>query len=166
MAGFNKLGASAGVLVDYAATDNSISGITGELRYTSKGSRRLRNVENPQSGAWDLLSLHYIELPFYYHINVVDKAHLQLGLVGSYLFGSYYEDKQGASNRGDLRPYELGILIGGSYPLTDHLFFSLQFENSLHTINTSAVGSGIVPRDGLFNYLAIFSLGYLFNEER
>ena len=173
MAGFNHLGGTGGLFVNYMTEQNYDLGF--EIIYSAKGSQRVVSPTQVDSGRWNKLTLHYMEVPllFSYHINNIDKKLdnklvFQGGLCIAYLFGKRYIDNTGSTIRTQdidfVKKIDFSWTVGAYYLMNTHFSLFLRYTNSILTIGKGNSNYLNYLYDiGLTNQVASFGLQYQFN---
>jgi hypothetical protein len=131
-AGYNKLGMQGGVFVSTALTPMMAACL--EIKYTGRGARNPASDDN--TGSYQL-ALHYIDLPVLLDIQTRSLVSVELGLIPGYLFA--VQGKDDAGNLPDeylvgFRKFDLGILVGLRFTITDKFAVNLRFSYSLFSI--------------------------------
>lgn len=162
MAGFNKIGFAGGLFTDYKINDKWR--LSFNMLYSQKGSKRVVSPSRVDSGLWDMLTIHYIEVPFYAQYQLLPRASLNAGIGFAYNMGISLYDPSGKIEGADfVKKVELLTHFGGSWQLTEKLSFFGRYSHSLlpvgknnTTINALRFGSG------LYHSVVSFGLKYHF----
>ncbi len=132
ISGFHKIGLNGGAYVQFGLGEKLDGRI--EIAYIGKGSRRLVNQDSADRRRWGY-TLDYLEVPLLINYSL-HKVCLQGGLYGSVLLsGSYFED--GADfpiPNPQMRPFDIGLVAGASYDLTERFFLSGRLTTSAISI--------------------------------
>jgi hypothetical protein len=162
MAGFDKAGPVGGLYVS-TPFSNKWSG-QFEMLYSQKGSKRKFTDAGAGPGLWNVLRLHYLELPVMMNYNLNKKISFHGGLGAAYLFGSYWEDDRGGERDADfVKKYEINSLIGGQYLLGKKVSLYVRYTNSLLPIAKGEIPMVVQSRlRGMFSAVASFGFYYHF----
>lgn len=162
--GYNHIGLHIGVGTMYNI--EKWNGAIGfEINYAQKGARLW---PKPNLGISDdfVWNLNYVEVPIYY---VFKKWGLpfEIGPTFSYLVNSKREFN-GIQDDPDFpyRGYELGIMVGFEYKLTEKLYFKFRVTNSVSPILNINVNTLNNWTAGAFHRGAGLNLTYYFNAPR
>lgn len=160
--GFRKAGLLIGLYSDFDISP--LLNFQFELNYSEKGSRR-----NPKTSEGDtdffLLRLDYVEIPVMLRIKK-DRFTYEAGFYYSQLVNSYLEDENGPfeipPETNQLNEYDLGVLIGINFNLTEHLIMNWRYSNSLLPFREYDSGANFRFDSGLFHNYLSFTLRYEF----
>lgn len=166
MAGFRKAGPVAGLYVSYPFSQKWAGQF--ELLYSQKGSKRQFTDQGGGPGIWNLLRLHYIELPVMMNYSLNKNLSVHFGLGAAYLFRTHLEDIYGGEQEVDfLKKYELSSLIGAQYYLSKKVSLYARYTNSLLPLGNRNVPIIYQSRlRGLFSAVASFGFYYHFVPQR
>ena len=122
-AGYNKVGAYAGVFVETDFT--KVIGTKIELYYIGKGARK-------EGSDYFKTSLHYVEMPLLLTIKPVTKVQLDIGIYGSYLIDSKFEIYSGPISEDlyEMNNFDFGGMITGTYFFKPRAGFNVRFSYS------------------------------------
>lgn len=162
MAGFHKAGPVAGLYVAYPFSEKWSGQF--EMLYSQKGSKRQFTDQGGGPGLWNVLRLHYIEVPVMMNYRVSKKLSVHAGLGGGYLFASHWEDVAGGERDADfVKKYEISSLIGGQYLVGEKLSIYARYTNSLIPIAKGEIPMIVQSRlRGMFSAVASFGIYYHF----
>lgn len=156
LGGYNKLGANAGIQINRQVNDDWQGAF--EVRFSMKGAKKVLDPEIPEP---DLkLSYHYLEVPiiakFTRYNRITPYAGLSLGIN---VFNQRDENSIKTEEEA-LQPYEIGLLLGGTYHLTEKIGLDLRHSYSLVSIRDFPIvvnSPTVFGRAGWYNRL--FTLG-------
>jgi hypothetical protein len=134
MAGFNKGGLLAGVVVDFKYTEKV--NFSFELNYTEKGSRRIINESNTNPGDWNLYKASYLEVPVIFTYKFPKNFDLNLALACGFLVHEKYIDSLGVEMP-DIhmtRNYDANAFLGINYHFGKNFLFGVRIQSSFITI--------------------------------
>ena len=131
---FHKLGAYAGIYVNFPLHQNGKWFIQTELNFMMKGSTLfVHGIDDPNIGKRYTLTLFYTETPVIVKYKIYKGLELEAGPTFNFLF-AYRE----IGDEGSLKPvrpkfsvFELSILAGVNYLFKEHWGVSFRFTNSL-----------------------------------
>ncbi len=148
-AGYNKLGAFAGVFVK--TNFSKITGVKIELNYTGKGATKTTNkIQEFKT------HLNYVELPILITFELLKDIEINVGVSPAYLISSklYEIGYEIPETEYDLQNYDFSGIVSICYNFVDN--FSLNAR-----VNYSIVP--IMENPGWFNSNICFALVYKFN---
>jgi|YNPMSStandDraft_1061717.scaffolds.fasta_scaffold01762_2 hypothetical protein len=159
--GYNKPGLKVGILIQNNFYDKwtFLMGID----YIQKGSRKLRNPDNPDDRYY-LLRLNYIEVPALIQYKYKAKFLGELGLVFGYLFKAN-EDVDGygfMEPYPPFKPYDIPIRCGLGYKLNKNLSLKFHYSYSLLPIRNHPANQTWYFNKGQYNNYLIFAIFYVF----
>ena len=158
LAGFNKLGLSAGILTEYEIKSNRI--LTVELLYNQTGSKSALSFG--RAPGVEYIALSYVDIPVLFRINdweiddtyhkVFIEAGLSLGrLINAEVDNSFFEGLET-----DFTKTKLNFALGGGLRFNRHLGFNVRYSRS---INSLYENERLLARS-LFGYFLTFRLEY------
>ncbi|HHT03225.1 MAG TPA: PorT family protein [Bacteroidales bacterium] len=163
LAGPNKFGFFGSAFTMYPIAEHSY--LQMEVMYIQKGSRSVPKDENQY---FDYrFSLQYLEVPLLF---VQDIGAWSLFLEGLLLHGgfsiskliAYDETENGASIvspiNSNYKAMEANLLLGFSYPLSNSLYATFGYSNSLTPIRPHASGQSTWKNHGQYN--SVWTLGF------
>ncbi len=166
LAGPNKFGLFGSAFTMYPIATHSF--LQMEVMYIQKGSRSVPKEENQY---FDYrFSLQYLEVPLLY---VQDLAAWSSNLDGALIHGGvsiakliqYEETENGASIvspiNSNYKTVEANLLLGFSYPISNSLFATLGYSNSLTPIRPHASGKTTWKNHGQYNSVWTLGLSYI-----
>lgn len=167
LAGPNKLGFYASAFTFLPLGQYAY--IQGEVMYLQKGSR---SVPNKHNNYYDYrFALQYVEIPLLYvqdmsrftQINYLSNLLIHGGLSLSIL--TQHKESEGGytlpTEPNTYNPAELNLLLGLSYPISEALYFSLGYSNSITPIRPHASGETAWNNYGQYNTLWTLGLSYV-----
>jgi hypothetical protein len=158
LGGYNKPGIRAGGWVN---TDISeMTTLQLELQYIQKGSKI--SEKELKSGEYYHSRLNYLQLSFLGKYELMPKLKGEAGIAGGYLFNPL-EDTDGAGFIEPLEPfnnYELSLIIGLSYRLSDYFIGNIRLNYSALPIREHPGGQVYYINRGQYNNALSFSLYY------
>jgi len=160
--GFHKVGAAAGVFVNFQPVDHS--SVQFELQFLQKGSRKSANAVKEDYETY-LLRLNYIEMPLLYQYHF-GWFLLEAGpSVGIFMSG-YEEFNGGDQKRDDFATATFQLNFGVVFTVAENFKFGIRTNNSLtnlrSTNNTGDVRRIFPNNYGQFNDVLLFSFSYQF----
>ncbi|MBQ7550875.1 MAG: PorT family protein [Bacteroidales bacterium] len=131
--GFHKLGAFAGGFVTWRFVQNGKWAIQPEINFIMKGSSTfLRANKEGNIGEKYVLSLYFIEVPFFAKYNIVRGLEFELGLAMDVLLYGVEKDANGKiPARQPFRTFGMTGIAGFSYLFANHYGLNLRYGNSL-----------------------------------
>jgi hypothetical protein len=133
--GFDQIGFVAGGFVQNNPEGNW-QGQFG-IQYSRKGSRHL--VPRNQGGYRDFeIRLNYVEVPLLVRYNT-KRVFFDLGLSGGVMFKARTWDANGETTPQDFKRWELAMIAGIGYNLSEVLFVELVTSNSIVPIKNFSV---------------------------
>ena len=160
LGGYNKLGANLGIQIDREITEDWAAAF--ELRYSMKGSKKVIDPKGPPTFTLTL-NYQYIEVPLLAKYTKYEKLTLYAGpSLGVKVLGKRIENGI-ETDVDDLRPYEVGFNLGGTYYIKDKIGLDLRHSYSLLSLtdnNVVSVGPTWFNRTGWFNRL--FTIGVVY----
>lgn len=131
--GFHKLGAFAGGFVTWRFIQNEKWAIQPEINFIMKGSSTfLRANKEGNIGEKYVLSLYFIEVPFFAKYNIVKGLELELGVALDVLLYGVEKDANGKiPARQPFRTFGMTGIAGFSYLFANHYGLNLRYGNSL-----------------------------------
>lgn len=164
LAGLNKLGFFGSAFTMYPITNHSF--LQMEVMYIQKGSRAVPKEENLYSDY--LLSLHYVEVPLIY---VQDLAIWSQFFSGTLIHGGLslsklvkHKETQGETTfptTTNFNAVEANLLLGLSYPITNSLYATVGYSNSITPIRPHASGQTTWRNHGQYNSLWTLGFSYI-----
>jgi len=160
--GFNKVGAMAGVFVNFQPVDHS--SIQMELYYVQKGSRKNANAVEEDYNSY-LLRLNYIELPILYQYHF-GWFHIEGGPSLAFFMSGYEETNGQEVKADDFATMTFQLNLGVVFTVADNWKFGIRTNNSLTNLrNQTYTGHvrRIFPNNyGQFNDVIMFTFAYQF----
>ena len=143
--GYDKHGIIAGAFVNTIISDNIT--LQAELQYIGKGA----NYEKKNKKQ----ILRYIEIPFLFHYNFLDKFRAGLGVAPAYLFNDIVKVNREPreENRSVFKSFDKGIMADFEYRLSSHIGARVSYTYSITTFRND--------RD-MYNNVLSFKLNYTF----
>jgi hypothetical protein len=162
MGGYRKAGPVAGLYVSYPFSEKWAGQF--EMLYSQKGSKRQFSDMGGGPGDWNMLRLHYIEVPVMMEYTFNEKVRVQGGLGAAYLFGAQLEDLLGLEADADFFDrYEFSATLGGTYALGERLSLFARHTNSIFSIwKKDQPVLGNYRRFGFYSRVASFGIYYHF----
>ncbi len=165
LSGYNKLGLNGGFWVRYPFNDKWSGGL--EFLFTQKGAIRSINEDNIASTrTFDRYRLNYIEVPLYAGFTY-KKFTFNAGVASGILLSAKVEDFTGKQDfTSQLKPFDLNLLFGVSYPINKKLAAQLRYQYSIFSLakndtrtvfTDNAFSPAII---GLYNNLFSFAIKY------
>ena len=156
LVGFHQAGLNVGVSSVFKVKDRWNGRI--ELTYSQKGSRRPVDPDNPSAQQRFSIRLNYFEIPLLAEYALSKNFQLVGGPSIGYLLGAkVVEGLREEEQRDAYFRYDFSFMGGFNYRVTDKLFASLRFNDSLVNINK---GSTISNR-GFYNISTSFTMRFL-----
>ncbi len=134
LGGFDKLGFMGGLGIRTELAEKFDLGF--EINFVQKGSVKRAN---PEAGDYSeyKMSLGYIQVPVYLKYNVTDKIAFTGGPAIGVLIGSKEEDMNGEIPvQTEFEPFELAVIIGVRYAISEALSTGIRLDQSLLPIRT------------------------------
>ncbi len=165
LAGPNKLGFFGSAYTMYPIAEHSF--LQMEVMYIQKGSKSVPKEENRYADYQ--FSLQYFEVPLLYVHDLSAWSSLfkgtliHGGLSLSTLVG-HKETKDGTAFpiNSNFNVVELNLLLGFSYPISNSLYATLGYSNSLTPIRPHASGQTTWKNHGQYNSVWTLGLSYIF----
>ena len=155
LAGYNKLGARAGVYINFPIHKKMKSQI--EIQYLQKGSKKPYIENSPETY---VLDLHYIELPISLNYEVKKNLHLESGLGTAFLIHSKEQDEIVDINSDEPNTIAIDFLLGIQYQLKKHLKFNLRYANSITPLRKHSSNGKWGVNKGQYSSLISFVFMY------
>jgi len=136
LAGFNKLGLSAGILTEYEIKSNRILSI--EILYNQTGSKSALTFG--QSPGVEYVALSYIDIPVMFRINdwEIDESYYKVfaeaGLSISRLFNTEIENSFFKGLEDDFTKTKIGFALGAGYRINNHLGITGRYSRSINSL--------------------------------
>jgi outer membrane scaffolding protein for murein synthesis (MipA/OmpV family) len=159
--GYEKMGSQVGIFSKYIIDDNFSSHIG--IKYIQKGSKKV----NQDNGVYFKLKFDYIEIPVLIDYKVNDKTFIEGGIGIGYLFSAGIDPDGGGSADAfgvydDLKKYELSVIFGGGYYLSDKWMVNAHYSYSILPVLPHPGGQTYFTDLGCYNNLIGASLNYIF----
>ncbi|MFW6145171.1 MAG: outer membrane beta-barrel protein [bacterium] len=160
LGGYNKPGLRGGGWVNTVISPMVV--IQMEMEYIQKGSK----ISETQllSRNYYHSRLEYLQIPLLAKIRATDNITAEAGIAGGYLFNAI-EDKDGSGFL-DAEPsfnqYELSLLIGLNYHLTETLTGNVRFNYSALPVRDHPGGQAYWLDRGQYNNVLSFGIYYEF----
>jgi len=158
LAGFSKLGISAGILTEYELRPGRTLGI--EMLYNQTGSKSALSFG--QAPGIEYIALSYVDIPITLRINdwEIDeryyKVFAEAGLSIGRLFNTVVENSFFQDLEDDFSKTKIGFALGAGYRLTEHIAITGRYSRS---INSLYKNEALLTRS-LFGYFLTFRLEY------
>lgn len=137
--GYKKPGVLAGVWISRTIT--KYTDLKIETYYVGKGA--IKNIDSPDGSVFQEFktSLHYVEVPFLWNINLGEKIDIALGVAPSYLFAhTIYGDYQSIDkNLYSMKNFDVQGMGQVDFFLTDKISSSIRFSYSAVNIRNDAM---------------------------
>ena len=159
LGGYNKVGLNAGIQINREINDNWKGAF--ELRFSMKGAKKVIDPEFPSPTL--KLSYHYVEVPLIAKYTYFDRVTPYAGLSLGVNVINERNDNGFLSEEDALRPMEVGVLLGGTYHLTDKIGLDLRHSNSVLSVQDYPVrltSPTWLGRVGWFNRLFTIGISY------
>jgi len=160
--GFNKVGGSAGVFVNFQPVHHS--SIQFELQFIQKGSRKNANAVKEDYESY-LLRLSYIEMPLLYQYHF-GWFLLEAGPSLAFFMSGHEEFNGADQKRDDFATLTFQFNFGVVFTIAKNFKFGIRTNNSLtnlrSTNNTGDVRRIFPNNYGQFNDVILFSFAYQF----
>ncbi|MSQ78706.1 MAG: PorT family protein [Flavobacteriaceae bacterium] len=171
--GYDKLGLRAGVFAQTGFKTHYSFRL--EMAYSNRGSRQTYKEFEPPTGLWDMVSLHYIELPFLFtydipyqkikglNANWLQNVYAVGGLTASYLIGqNIIALNGGAYGSNPFKDWEWGAQGGSGYKINKRLNAEVRFHYSVISISKGNNTLWFQPNRGFRNNLMTLQINYNF----
>lgn len=162
-AGPNKPGPLLGAFINHPLENDAFLQL--EMYYVQKGSRK---NPNPDMGDYNkyVLRINYIEMPILYIFKKFKIFTPELGLAPAVHFGDSERDEYGIMTRPadtpQFKPYDISIIGGSSFKLSDKLRFDFRYSTSLFAVRQHNGGAMTYFNKGQYSSVWYLSLRYLF----
>lgn len=130
LGGFHKLGACAGLFINFPLTDNLRWKIQSELDFIMKGSHAYYSSQKPITDKY-VLNIGYLEVPVLIKWTFAENFEIEFGPAFGVILYQRERNAVGPMKRPPFRWYELSGLCGLSYIIKKHFGISLRYSNSL-----------------------------------
>lgn len=165
LGGFNRLGLMTGLFVKRNFKERWAWRF--DLQYANRGSKKVYNDDNTNTGPFKKLNMHYIDVPLVLVYEQNEKLNFYVGPSFNYLIGFNFVEEPGwAAPLYELNDFELAGKIGLGYQIQDNLTFNFQAAYSMISI---AKGTAFLPTfsetiaRGQYNNWLSLNLQYNFN---
>lgn len=164
LSGFDKAGLFGGVYVNFRFKEHSA--LQFEMNYIQKGS-----AYNPKAGATDphayRLNLQYIEVPVLYHWLFSKRFGFVIGPTVGFLMKA--TEKEDGGLMPDPKPfnwYEVGVLAGIQFNISDHFKAGFRGQNSVLPVRRHAGNVTYRLNRGQYNSLLLLTFSYEFGNSK
>ena len=134
LAGFNKIGLTGGMRIEYALENNLYAGL--EMLYTARGSRS--GLTKGVATSITSVHLNYIEIPLIFGIkdwyiekDKYFKVGAEAGLSYGYLFGASSNDSDISTYIDNFRTSDVSYHMGVFYAISKRWTFNARYTRSL-----------------------------------
>ncbi len=162
LAGFNKIGLTGGMRLEYALENNLYAGL--EMLYTARGSRS--GLTNPGTAS-SITSVHlnYIEIPLIFGIKdwyLEDEKYYKVGaetgLSYGYLFGASSNDSAITNYIDEFKTSDISYHLGAFYAFTKRWTLNARYTRSVVTLYEDEANDVKALRSYYWSVRAIFRL--------
>lgn len=139
LAGFNKIGLTGGVRIDYDLEGRYYTGL--ELLYTARGSSASLTTGTPSSN--NKINLNYLEVPLFFGIkdwyieqDKYYKVGAEVGLSYGYLYDATQTTGGVAQSTEDFNQSDVSYHLGAFYSFRSNLTLNARYTRSLTALYT------------------------------
>jgi len=138
--GYKKGGLIIGAFVTKPLSGKSNLKI--ESYYIGKGAVKTVKVSPSYSYQEFSTSLHYIEIPFLYNYQILQKFDISIGIAPSYIFASKLVELGYETNKNfyTMRTFDFQPIAEAGFYLTDNIIANLRYSHSIINIRTDTNG--------------------------
>lgn len=161
LAGFNKIGLTGGMRIEYALENNLYAGL--EMLYTARGSRS--GLTKGVATSITSVHLNYIEIPLIFGIKdwyiekeKYYKVGAETGLSYGYLFGASSNDSDISTYVDNFRTSDVSYHLGVFYAFTKRWTFNARYTRSLITLYEDETNDVKALRSYYWSLRAILTL--------
>jgi hypothetical protein len=156
LAGYNKLGISAGMFVRRDFSDRTA--MMGEIKFIMKGAAKSTTLNSPSTYK---MTLYYYELPLTFIYRTSKRVEVESGLAAAYFAGATADYGYGPENvSGLFNITDWSYLAGVYYNYNDRLTFNLKFSYSLRPVSTFPGNLTVWGTYGQYNHLLDMAVYY------
>tara|TARA_B100000902_G_C27226681_1_gene872580 strand:+ start:424 stop:1041 length:618 start_codon:yes stop_codon:yes gene_type:complete len=165
LGGFNKVGLLAGVFANKEISP--LLSFQMEMTFIQKGSKNptMNDYEHINAEVPDI-SISYIEVPLIVQYHQSNELKIEWGIQTAYLINGYYNDLNGKMPNltNPFSNYDIGLLIGVDYQLSNKLSLNTRLSNSIIPIGAEDYNHPTYnsKRKGKYNSVLSFAIHYNF----